>query len=335
MSNLIADGDSITAGTVGGVANAWPTKLAALRGFTLTDRAVSGAQAGDRAFAGLGFVPNPADKHAVMLGTNDERIYQEASKSFFKPCLMAAICTFALASRLYPRSSGWTGPWGNTQVTSGGRASNVLGQKLDSPAAVITGNVLYVGMLLQNAANAGGATIVRVDGVQVATIDSTGIGAQTGNGLQWPLGAFRIPLANGGPHQVEFEQASSGKMQYVEWIAGNGQPSLPEVYVSNIIRSNGYANGGSDTIVSEYNAILAQLVSDLASDGLKVTLVDNWSVINPLTDLADSYHPTSAGHIKIANQFNLAIPDHYAWPTDHGTTLTVNVHGGVASYVDA
>lgn len=307
MPILKVKGDSISAGTVGGAANAWPALLAAKRGLTLANGAVSGAMAGDQAFAGRDTLANPADIHGIMLGTNDERIYQADAvrKTFWSKCMLANILQFALPTRVFPRT--WAGMFGNTQVTSGGRSSNVLGQKLTSPADVISGDVLYVWALVQNASNAGGVTIVRVDGVQVATIDTTGIGAQTANGLAWPMACFRIPLPTGGSHQVEFEQGSAGKMQYIECIAGNGQPDLPEVYVSNIIRSNGYTSGGSDAIVSDYNATLAALIDDLYSDGLLVGLVDCRAVINPATDLADAYHPTSAGQIKLRDAFDAAM----------------------------
>ena len=346
MANLNTDGDSNTVGYNVPLASSYAVKLAAALGLSLVNQAVNGSMAADRAQANCAFAPVATDVYLLDVGTNDERKYGANSTylGFYHRCLLADLLYKACATRPNPRDSSFalTGTWANTLANNIGKNATATGAKA---SRTVSGTAIYISAIMQNNGAAGGVAKVTIDGVLAGTIDTNGVGINTVNGLSYAPGVWRFGGLAAGPHLVEVEVTSSGKLFYLNDIFGNDQPPSPKIFVTNVIRQSagGYAaNGGSDTNVQTYNAEVAAVVSILQGDGFNVTPIDIWSAVNPATDLqGDGIHLSAAsGHPNVeaacyAVMSGPPLPLVYAWPTNHSTTLTVTVTAGVANYVDA
>lgn len=305
MESLIAFGDSITTGYQ--VPQSFAEKLASHLGRSLNNRAVLNAMAGDQSYNSYSYAFQPDDLVAIMVGTNDQRVYQTSSAKlgYYKACLTNLIVKAAAPARKNARTDmTLTGSWANTQVNSIGKSTTQQGAKA---VATIEGTVAYIGVVLHDHAQAKGKASVKIDGVDVGEIDATATGLSTAIGMGYPPGVFRFGGLGDGPHTVEITVTTSGQYFYLDFIAGNAQSVKPTVLVSNVIRmkSNGYASyGGSDANVETYNQAVAEIVSTLAADGLDVRLVDLWSATDPAADISgDGIHPNAAWHTKAADAF--------------------------------
>ena len=316
-ASLVLTGDSITASFPGNPvapADLYPAKLAASLGLTEYNMAVSGAQAADQSFAATVLVPSAANTHTVLIGANDARLYPPSKLSMWERFTRDLILKNALPQRVTARSAGMTlsGAWSNTLVNTVGKNTTAAGAKA---TAVVSGAAVYVSFIIQDNVSAGGVANVKIDGVLAGTINSASLGLVTQNGLTYAPGSVRFGGLASGSHTVEIEVTSSGKIFYLDFIAGSDQPSNPAVYVGEVLRQS-YAGYGSDANVALYNAALASITDDLALDGLDVSLVELDLV--PATDLADGIHPNTAGHQKIFDAFLAAIggaPVHAFEPT--------------------
>lgn len=302
---LITFGDSLTVGSGVSASDCYANKLAASMAIGRTNHAVSGAQAADQSFAATGFNPSSSNLHTVLIGANDVRLYGPAKLAMYERFLRNLVLDLALPSRINATASSvtYTGAWSNTQVNSIGKNTTQQGAKA---TAQVSGTSVYVSFIIQDHASAGGVVSVRIDGATVGTIDSASQGMATQNGLAYAPAAVRFGGLSAGPHTVELEVTSSGKIFYLEFVAGNDQTTRPSVYVGNVLRQN-YAGYGTDANVAAYNAAIASLVAALGSDGLQVALVDASALLSPSTDLIDGIHPNVTGHQKIHDAFLTAI----------------------------
>lgn len=316
-----AFGDSITDGTgASAPANEYVALLAAARGWTVTNHAVSGDMVADQADPVFTLDVGNGQQSTLMLGTNDMRTYTSnvSKRAAFKAGHAALLAWLAIPDARKQKGQGRdsvTGTWTNTSVYDGGS----LGIQSIVPTSTATftayGSVVYVATILQNSIVA--TFSLTVDGVNRGTYScAPGATITSVNGLTYMPALVRIPGLTEGPHTVVITvvSASTSNPVYVLWVAGNlghATKGGPNVWCGNVPRftSAGYtASGGSDGDVAAFNAMIRDNVRVLSADGLNVALVDSAARLAPATDLdTDGVHPDDSGHSVIAEAFLEAI----------------------------
>ncbi len=334
-----AYGDSIT-NEVGASspANAYINLLATSRGWSLTtNNAVDGDMVPDQADPVFAEVIGDGEQSTIMLGTNDQRFYEESvpKRTAFKVGHAALLAWLAIPDARKQKgqdADSETGTWTDTSSAYGGtlgRQSVVAGSTI---TFTVYGTVAYFCSILQNSIVA--TFTVSIDGVVRGSF-ATGPGATitSVNGRTFTPQLIRIPGLSEGSHSlvVTVVTASGGNPVYALWATGNqGHKTKegPNVWVGNVPRftSAGYtASGGSDVDVAAFNAMIRANVTQLAADGLNVALVDSASRLNPAVDLGgDGVHPDDSGHAVIANAFIEAI-NQIQKPRTQGTDRPLTV----------
>ena len=91
----------------------------------------------------------------------------------------------------------------------------------------------------------------------------------------------------------------------LDHLVGTLMEAAPD---ARILVSNLTSDQHFDDAVRRYNADVAALVARRAAAGQKVQLVDNYSAVNPATDMSgDLTHPDAGGYIKIARTWFRAL----------------------------
>ena len=277
--------------------------------FTPANLAVSGSQAAEVSKAVQASDPDPDATYTVMVGTNDHRHYKaDATKQeYFRQFLRQSLAWLAFPTKCKARDAcmSYTGSWGNTSANTFGKVSTQNGATAE---ATVSGTAAYVCYILQNHSAALSSANVEIDGVPVGTIGSgaSSPAMNTVNGSTYSSACKRFAGLSSGAHDVKVTVTSSGKNLYLDYIAGNSQASTPKMLVSNIIKMSaaGYSTYGTSLAnVNAYNAIIGDVLGELSTDGADVTLIDNFSDIDPSADLADGVHPNNSGHSKINANF--------------------------------
>ncbi|MGL4899881.1 MAG: SGNH/GDSL hydrolase family protein, partial [Shewanella sp.] len=275
---MIAFGDSITVG-VGATAPqlSWFNQLT-------TNKAVSGNQAADVSKAVQQIAPVSGDKFTVVVGVNDHRTYRNdpMKQEFFKGFLRQALAWLSLPTKIKARDAAmsYSGTWANTVANTFGKNSTQLGAKA---CATVSGNRVFVSYIVQNHAAAGGIAEVWIDGAMVGTLNSFGA-MNTVNGASFApaCASFSVP---DGVHNVEVKLINSGKLFYLDYIAGNADALQSPVKLGSIIRMSPAAYAlhvTSDANVVAYNAIISQVASEFG-----IVPIDLFSAIDPANHLAD------------------------------------------------
>lgn len=297
----IESGDSISVGVGASTsAKGWAQILAPTLGGSVVNTAVSGSMVPDQAtaFYGKTFVAN--DKVTLMLGTNDERIYNvNATKQAYFRNGLSALAVYAASTPTKAISSGmYSGTWSNTVAYGIGKMSYTAGSKATFS---VTGPVIYLGYIKQVANN--GQFTVTIDGVSKGTFSANGDGMTTYLGATYGPQLARFAGLSNAVHSVEIEVVSatdSANRVYIDWWSSNVAKS--SVYVGNVPYALSYPSGGSIANVDLYNGEISGMVSQLAGDGLLVYHVDVNSALLP-SDMFDAYHPNDSGHLKIFRKF--------------------------------
>lgn len=292
-------GDSISLG-YGVYGASFPSLLADGLGASLLNRAVSGAMVPDQAAYVYGSNLAPTDVATLMLGTNDERIYGESElKCGLFQSGLAALAAFIAASPIKAINAGtYAGAWGDTYAYGVGKNSYVQGSRCTFS---VSGTTVLIGYIRQ--ASNHGQFSVKIDGVLVGVYSNNGDGITSAAGVSYGPALLRFPGLADGVHTVEIEvvsATSASNRVYVDWWAGNkvGTP----VKIANTPYALAYSSGGTRANVDAYNEAIAQVVSDLASDGLSVELIDVNSALGS-ADMSDDYHPNAEGHKKMFRLF--------------------------------
>ena len=311
-----AFGDSLTDGSGADApihTNGYAWKLATRLGLPLTNFAHGGDMVPDQVGRAYSIRPAADDLFTIMLGVNDERIYgvDATKQGYFRDGLRALVTWLALGQRTLAVNGGVeTGnSWTNTALYGIGRRATAVG---DSKIFTNTGSVAYLSMIIAPSTLC--TYTLTKDGSVIGSFDANAPGVTSYNG--WPYSERLHRIVGLVPGDQIGITMTGGSYCYVEWFGDNNQAGKPRVFVGNVVRQvsggpQGYAMwGGSDANVAAYNVDVAQTVVDLHADGLDVTLVDVWSVVNTTTDIwqpVDGIHPTQSGHNKMADTFYNAI----------------------------
>lgn len=299
-------GDSITQGVGASPAtNGWAFLLwPALGSSGSTNYGVSNTMVADMATTTYPISVAAGDRSTIMIGTNDSRILlaDPVKRGFYKLGLKEQIAWLALPTKQLPAAATLTGSWGATAAYGGfGKVSSTAGSK--ATFSGVQGDTIFVSMLYQSVS---GTFDIKIDGATVYSGSTYAAGITTPGSKTYGPMLFQFPVA-AGSHAVDVV-VTGGSYVYLQWVAGNTQPSNPAVFVSNIIRASNYTYGGSDAIVADYNLnAVTPAVSELAAVGLNVTQVNSHDAINNTTDMGSDYHPVNAGHAKIKDAFVAAM----------------------------
>lgn len=317
---LVTYGDSITAGQGLTSAQMYANELGATSGLPVVNRAVSGSMMADQAMDIYKFQPAPTDTVTVMLGTNDQRWYgisaarRSVAIEFLRSIIVAAAAPVKTPGTAWTYSSGWA-PTGFGYFGIRTSLSSVVGE---TATTTVCGPIIWLTYIASDISNANSnsAATVSIDGSVVDTIatNESGIAIVTYLGQQWAPATRRYATTT-GIHTVKVTTTTGGQYFWLEQASGSCQAPASKVYVSNIIPISASGQtaisspGGTDANIANYNNSIASLVSEVAADGLSVSLVNNNSMLILPTDYqADGIHPNAGGDVKVANDFYAAFP---------------------------
>ena len=271
-----------------------------------------------------------------MLGFNDARVMgsDQVQQAEYQACANGELSWLTIPDAWKVRGTAATkaGTW--TTVSILGQtwaASNVLSSTAQFSTSSV-GDVVEIWFFSQ-LTNATQFT-VSIDGVTMPCntqsnicADSTHFAAAVhGTALAGTYGmqGARFPGLSYAGHIVLLTLTQADATDYfvpfavAAYDAGMGSKTGPQVYVSNLARMNatGYANNGcaitcnlsSDFVQFQFDNRIHQVVSELAGDGLQLTLVDvgSYNVYNPQNGAqvqGDNVHPSLAGATQIAAEF--------------------------------
>ncbi|MGK9200489.1 hypothetical protein [Sinorhizobium meliloti] len=313
-SNSAADAGS---GNRPPVAQRWPWLRVATTGETMVNRAYSGDMAQDQAFKGMGVARAATSTAVVICDINDARLINAGKIGRYKEFVARIVGDIVLPVRKTWRSGSITktGAWANTQVDPIGMYANTAGVKA---SGTVNGTVVYVGLLVDNhTMSQGVAADVYIDGVKKGSISSDNIGVNvngdTQNGLRYGPTLVRFAGLTSGSHTVEVRMTTTGKNQYMSYIAGNAdQPDTAKVLVGNGYKLNatGIASYGVTEAESiQYRDAIAAVVSQFAADGFDVSVVNTFDAVDPNAHLmSDGLHWNANGHIAVKNAIQAMTP---------------------------
>jgi hypothetical protein len=332
MASLVMDGDSITSDFPNNTVpneQLYTYMLGQSLGLPVVNRALSNGRAADQSDAARGFTPDPDDIHTVLIGTNDVRVHGISHLDQDIGFIRNLVLKYALPDIVNASEMSEDGSWSGVQVNSEGRKSKTLGNAIST---VVSGTAVYVSTIIHDSGTAQGVAEVFIDGVHVGTVDTASNDVETAKGLKYAPAVWRFGNLSPGVHTVTLLIASSGKLFFLEHIAGSDQPSRPAVYVGTVPHQD-YAGQGDTDNVTAFNVELAQMVDELAGDGLNVSLVDVAAVVEPLTETIDGLHPDAQGHQDMHDAFLAAISgnDQVADPDEPDDP--VEVYDAVTAYV--
>jgi Cu/Ag efflux protein CusF len=320
-STYQAFGDSITAGSGASTsANRYVNLVAAEKGWTLTNYGVGGARLNDHYImdAILNISTSYTGNYSLMCGTNnyhrdtDDKAYQAS----FREGLMACVAWLAIPNAYKQTGLNRTSETGTWTANDSALYNSGMGKNSTVNGSTITfhaqGSTVYVAYI--KTASGGAEFKVTVDGFDVATVSAVGsVDPRSVDSSTYQESLIRIPNLSDRDHTVVItvtSSTSSSNRVFIDWVAGNGFPaqkSGPNVWVGDVLMATDASytlSGGSDDIVGQYNSLVYSVTSDLARDGLRVTLVDSVNSVNVDSELAaDGVHPNDAGHAKLATAF--------------------------------
>lgn len=304
--NIFGDSNSTTAFV--SLANLYHTLCGSRFGYTINNHAVSSTMAMDQSY--LIESVAPADINLIMLGTNDTYWYGlDATKMSVSVTYLRALAyVMGGGNYISGRNCTHTGTWAN--VTAAGNTLGVYSDTLnDTCTATVYGSSIYVSYIDFGAALSSPSFEVIVDGVSQGTYNATGdIAGNSLNGLTYSDACIRFHGFSSGSHIVVVKQKSSTVRLHVTFIGGSEMLGRKPLIIANVMKKHTYSGTDSDTNAANYSAAYATLVTELATDGFNVQLVDIKSAINPATDLEpDGIHITPTAEPNIVTPWENAI----------------------------
>jgi hypothetical protein len=309
-------------------------------GWVLISHGVAATQIEDASFVKVvhPVIPNVS---YWLTGLNDMRNYgtNAIGQQQYQDTLyaLASYLTVAQSSKVLASASTTVGSWTTSAVyTNMGLSTSTGG---DTLTATVTGTVLYI-VSVESAS--GGSFTITVDGASKGTFSTKRWALNGGNGTTTGLYRVRIGGLSNTAHVVVVTAVGDGPID-VQWLGGLpgvSNTAWPKLWLGNCLHMStaGYGSGGagwingSDTAVGQFNAVIAQVSTDLALDGLNIYPVDASAVFNPLTDVfTDNVHPNDFGHAKIAEAFVKVMQGGGLSLGAQRLTIPVAAAGGVTS----
>ncbi len=298
----------------------YATLLDTALGVAAKDLCRGGDQAAD--MARLWVYPNTMPQldqgqlYTVLIGTNDVHFCgpSPGCVANWSAALMSSLAWLGVpqTDKVLATSMAASGDWAPDMEF--GMSTSGADQTLSFDVQqAVAGRSLYVAYrVFDPSQQAGGVATVGVDGEPVATLNASQTIA-TQNSTKDTIFVARIPLGVAGVHHVTVTTgqtgAGAGASFSVLWAgvptqSYAGVSAAPTVVVGSIPITG---SGDLNTIVDQYNAVLAELVAGLAADGIHVSIAPTGSALTR-ADMVDLLHPGNAGHAKLAAAFESVLP---------------------------
>lgn len=306
-----AFGDSVTEITPGYV-----SLLAGVPGWTFTNYGLGGARVNSAGYIDriLARSNTPDRVSTSLIGYNDYRDEgTNATKATnFADALLAAGVFMGVPAGIITPAASMTlvGTWSST--TSYGKVGKSSSTAGDTATFTTKGSVVYV--ICTRFATGGGSIKITVDGVDGATY-SCNNGNTDRDGRDYQPFVMRVGgLVAGNAHTVKATVVSG--LCEVNFGLSNVNPfgvSGPHVLLGNgmtMTAANYLAHSaaGSDAAASLYAMKTADVVTQLAADGLDVRLVDTITAYDPYVGVSsDGVHPNAVGYQQLFTAFNAVL----------------------------
>ena len=311
-----AFGDSLTVG-VGASSSpeAWVNKFSSRYCATLSNLAVSGSQIPDQADAIYATASAADGRYLWLTGFNDARFFGLSGIALRVSSAQSLAAWLAIPEANKARGqnlSRWSygGAWSNG-VAYGGNLARFSASANATASITLNGSSIYIATTCVSGGT--GVFGLTVDGISQGSFNCFGNGVAYSGRAYHPR-LLRVAGLTNTAHTVVVTNTNGGNV-FVDWAAASADiigDNQPVVLVGNSLRmtTGGYAagtpfNNGSDSIVAAYNSSLSTAVSELASDGLDVRLVNACAAYFPENGhvSGDSIHPNDAGYTAISNAF--------------------------------
>ena len=272
------------------------------------NKGLSASQAADMSrVAQEEYPPVGWETYNIGVDGNDAAKYKtDAGKqAFFKNTLRATIAWLLLTDK----KTGWGpqawitfgGTW--TQSPSPCPCGKYTTQAGASASATVSGTTVWIGLSEGDYVDMSESVTVTIDGIDRGTFSVKRPGITTILGQWWGRCAWYFGGLSAGNHTVVITNNQSGKFLHLDWIAGSDQADPSLVRVGNMVKATAwrYANDGyTQSVIETYNTIIADVVAEFTANSLRVLLVDQFSVFDPVTQAADQYgHPNDVGYLGL------------------------------------
>lgn len=313
-SNIVANGDSITAGFgVGG--SSYVAFMATDWGITLSNQGTNSTMACDNIATGVfanltGSVATPGvtsgNLYTLMLGTNEANIKGAGSyEAVYDLCQKASISWMATpnSAKVKAQTCSQTGTWANdtTPVTGYGVRSTTNGSTLTC-SITTTGKPIYIWYEVVD--GDAGTFTYNVDGAGAVAVNCfTSPAVATFIGSTTAMALARITGISSGVHSVVITVTSSTGAGNPVPIWAIGSPSSTSyrntlaAIIGGVIRQ---LNDDKAADTSAYNNDVSADVTLLQGDNLPIFFADSRSSLNTTTDMLDQVHPNITGQTNIA-----------------------------------
>lgn len=273
--------------------------------FGVNEAADDSQQAAEVSSDVMQLTPDLRQAYGLMIGLNDVSMYKDdaAKMEFFRRALRACVAWFCLYDRKIARGPQagieFTGAWIDSPTPNTcGKYTTEAGAK---GRAIVTGDTAYIALSegrYEHYDFMSHNIRVVIDGVDKGPHSVDIPGVTTWLKQWWSRTVWKFDNLGPGDHAVEITNLDGGRFLHLDYIAGNYQPSRPEVLLGLITKCTTawYAVAGvTPALVQSYNAIVADIAAELGA-----TLVNTWEVLDPAIHLQpDGAHPNKLGHREL------------------------------------
>lgn len=273
-------------------------------GWSITNHAVSGSMAADQSFLCYGITPSSDSVASVEIGLNDAAHSGMDGNKLeygFVPFHRGLVAWNALPAKVTARSTAmyYTGTWSNTSFNSIGKYTSSPSMGGDTAGCFVSGQSIYIFGAIENHPASEATVTVRVDSVNVGTIQTHGtLVGNTVLGRTYSLACWRFWGLSSGSHLVQLT-LSSTTCFFLDAVAGSDQPYYPPVYVGDIHRIHPLYS--YDPAIRFYNGAILSNLQGLCSDGLNIKPFYVSDVIDPVFDLSqEGVHWNESGQNNVA-----------------------------------
>jgi hypothetical protein len=343
-------GDSLTAcAGIVTLANCYPNRIAAAKGFTLSNNGVSSTAANDDQQIGtiIRFANGvTSGNYTWLCCVNDMRnnltTAQQADWAQTVEAGLWWLATPDINKRLASSASvAYTGTWVIPPSSYGGTMRSATANGSTAAFSVFGTDVVIIGAWQTLQAGSSSATWnITLDGVTGPTV-TTSTGSYSSIAFNTNFGPTFIHYTNlqEKTHSVTLTCVTATVQNPCYFVAGGTSSGATVangkwVYYGNTVRMvnpTGYnvptspgcpvAPCGSDPLVQQFDDLARTFVADLQSVGLNVVYVDinapGFYLPNGTNTQGDGVHPSDIGHGLIANAFLNAMKG-FASPSDRG-----------------
>jgi hypothetical protein len=306
VSLFEAIGTSITKGDPSCNSADYTDLLSSRMGITMTNHGIAYYQCGDAASYVYANTAASSTAFAYEIGTNDYVYYTNTNQyPVFRDCYLDAIAYLSIPANQNKKTARdatmvYGGVWADNSSSYGiGRQTTASGA---TATTTVYGKDVLVSVMTTNS-NAATADLY-IDGVFNQSVIFQGTGSvTTQQGRAYLPKMIIVRGLTGSVHEIELRKTNADGTMYLNWIAGSGsgqwEKNGPRVYALNIPMGTTAANWSK---VSEFNRMIENNVSTIASMGFNVSMLDLAGSLSVVDNVdVHGVHPNCNGHYRIAN----------------------------------